>query len=100
MRCPSCQAIWLAPGTGRISRSASDRSSTYRVSRSFVEPRADLIASRPVMRIPSWKKDTEESLHLPRPSAIVEREMPRSTGGSHAARHVDFFRGGLLPEAG
>src|SRR5439155_15145338 len=29
MRCPSCQAIWLAVGAGRTSRSSSERSDEY-----------------------------------------------------------------------
>src|SRR5262245_24109185 len=46
MRCPSCQAILLALGTGRMVKSASDKSARYELRRFCVELRAILIGSR------------------------------------------------------
>src|SRR5438132_1566572 len=46
MRWPSCQAMWLAAGTGRTSRSASDRSSRYMFSDLEWNADRDLITSR------------------------------------------------------
>src|SRR5712675_356620 len=93
MRCPSCQATWLAPGTGRTSRSASDSSSRYLVSRNFVEPRADRIASHPVTLVPSWNQGARRTGSTQRYGVIVGRTTP-------PARRVDFFPWGLATRGG
>src|SRR5262245_29515872 len=56
MRWPICQATWLAPGTGRTSRSESDRSTRYLPRRNFVLPRPAWIAWVPFMLPPAKGK--------------------------------------------
>src|SRR5262245_51513890 len=90
MRWPSCQAIWLADGTGRISRSASDRSLRYIGTMCCVEVRAILMASRAVMRAPGEADVGRVSLwERPRRAYLIERQSPRSSLPSPACR----FRG-------
>src|SRR5271166_4961531 len=84
MTLPICQAAWLAPGTGRTSRSASEKSLRYQLRLPLVASRAALIAWRPFM----------DGL----PSRVVYwRILVSEKGGGQTAEiHIKWFRRFLL----